>query len=412
MEAARHHSVKGYRFSGPNKAAARPCLRWLPIPRVMLVPLPLIDVVCLGHPLDPRTWSGTPANLCAVLQRRGALGATIDSEAYFARPLVVGVKLISKLYYAGSRYLRLGKLERPLRAGQVRRNLRGGGVHHVLHLNAHALPDSDPRVAGGARRDYLLTDTTWDLWRKYATDMDSVNPRLAADAERLERVAYHQMAHIFAIGAYLKSNLVEHYGVPADKITVVGSGRGAITPYTGPKDYGNGAILFIAKERFGDKGGDALLAGFRLARQTNPNLTLTLVGSDDYLRLASPADNIMAHGRLPLPELQALFNRASLYAMPSCNEPWGLVYLEALACQTPIMGLRRLSIPEITRDGRYGFCLETTEPREIAAALLEAFSDPARLATMGEEGQRFSLENFTWERTVDRILEVVSSGDA
>ena len=97
-----------------------------------------LNVVCLGHPLDPRTWSGTPANICAELARRSALGATIDSEAFFPRPLVLGVKVLSKLYYAGSRYLRLGKLERPLRAAHVRRSLPPSGVNHVLHLNAHA----------------------------------------------------------------------------------------------------------------------------------------------------------------------------------------------------------------------------------------------------------------------------------
>jgi glycosyltransferase involved in cell wall biosynthesis len=371
---------------------------------------PSLCVVCLGHPLDRRTWSGTPVNLCEELKRRGALAATIDSEDYFPRPLVLGAKVFSKLYYAGSRYLRLGRPERVLRARHVRRCLPASGISHVLHLNAHALPDNGPKKdAGCQRRDYLFTDTTWNLWRQYATDMDSVNGRLDRDAEALERIAYHQATHIFAISAYLKRNLTEHYGVSPDKITVVGTGRGAIVPFLGEKDYSNGTILFVAKERFRDKGGEALLAGFRLARRTNPALNLTIVGSDDYHGLAVAGENITTHGRLPLPELQNLFNRASLYAMPAQNEPWGLVYLEALACKTPILGLDRLSIPEITRDGRLGFCLESTEPEVVAAALLQAFSDPARLAAMGEEGHHYSVENFSWERTVERILEVVSA---
>lgn len=219
------------------------------------------------------------------------------------------------------------------------------------------------------------------------------------------RVGYHQFDHIFAIAEHAKTSLTEHYGVPADRISVVGTGRGIIKPFTGEKDYAKGGILFVAKERFEDKGGQLLLDAFRIARDQNPDLQLWLVGDPRLRETAGNDSRVQVFGFLPIEELQALFDRASLFAMPAPREPWGLVFLEALSCRTPILGLARGAIPEITQNGRFGFSVETASAEVIAQAILQAFSDPSRLVVMGKEGQHHVLERYTWEKVVDRILE-------
>ena len=251
-------------------------------------------------------------------------------------------------------------------------------------------------------------DGTWNLWRAYASDRAAISVRLSRDIEELDRASYHAVDHIFTIGEYVRQDLITTYGVPAGKITTVGSGRGGILPYHGSKDYGNGHILFVAKDRFVDKGGENLLAGFALAHQRHPALRLVLAGREEYLQRAADQPGVTAYGHISLAELQALFEGASLFAMPAVNEPWGLVYLEALSCRVPILGLRRLSLPELTGNGRYGFCLETAEPAEIADTLCRAFADPAALAAMGAAGQAFCLDTFTWEHTVRRIVETIA----
>jgi glycosyltransferase involved in cell wall biosynthesis len=115
-------------------------------------------------------------------------------------------------------------------------------------------------------------------------------------------------------------------------------------------------------------------------------------------------------GFVSVEELQELFNTHSLFLMPALNEPWGLVYLEAMACKMPIMGLTRNSFPELSGHGKYGFAIDEADPAMLAHALVEAFRNPERLKEMGEQGQRFCLSTFSWNKTVDRILEVVQSG--
>jgi glycosyltransferase involved in cell wall biosynthesis len=116
-------------------------------------------------------------------------------------------------------------------------------------------------------------------------------------------------------------------------------------------------------------------------------------------------------GFIPLNDLQELFNTHSLFLMPALNEPWGLVYLEAMACKMPIMGLNRNSFPEISGCGEYGFILEEETSDEIANSIVDAFKNLEKLEEMGKKGQIYCLENFSWTKTVDRILEVVNRGE-
>lgn len=367
-----------------------------------------LNVCSLGDPLSPRTWSGTPAHLCRVLRDTGHLAGTLDTETYLPHWPRLAWKVVSKLYYAGSRYVRLGRLERASRARRVHAVFPPGreDAADILHLGTHDLP---PVPAGTRRqRHYLFIDGTWNLWRQYATDQAPVSPRLARDIEELDRQSYAAADHIFTIGGYVRQDLITTYGVPDEKVTAIGSGRGGISPYHGEKDYAGGHILFVAKERFEDKGGGKLLAGFALARERNPALRLVLAGREEYVALAAGYPGVTGYGHVPFAQLQSLFEQASLFAMPATNEPWGLVYLEALACRTPVLGLRRLAMPEITGEGRYGFCLENAGPGEIADTLVHAFADPTVLARMGTEGQAHCLSTYTWENTVGQLVEKIT----
>ena len=369
--------------------------------------LKTIAICSKGDPRSPRTWSGTPAALCRSFEAAGVRVEGVNCYGQAPRPIELGLKVLSKLYYLNSRYARLGRIEHPWRARRASALLsQAAETDHVLHL--HALDSlSLPIKRDGNKQHSIVLDTTWNLWRRYCTDVFRVSSRLADDADRMERAVFHAAAHCFPLSDYVARDLIEHYGVPAEKITVIGTGRGALLPYDGPKDYGNGSILFAAKERFIDKGGALLLQAFQIAHGQNANLSLTIVGRPEYEAQFRDIDGVTARGHVTLEELQSLFNQASLFAMPAVFEPWGLVYLEALACKTPVMGLRDHALPEITRNGRYGFCLENNSAEAMAEALLDAFTDPLRLERMGSEGQKHCLAHYTWEKTVERILTVL-----
>lgn len=344
-----------------------------------------------GDPRDAQTWSGTP---CALLQAfEGAGVSVIPVNARLDRAQRAACKIAQRaLRFSGP--VPRGPLARLIASRKVTAACRSAGISTILHTSTLDLPLS-PRSED--LRRFIYCDSTWNLYARFALDLPRYTRSSVAVYERMEAAAFRQARHLFPISNYVRDNLASHYQVDARSITAVGTGRGKIAPFTGAKDYARGHILLVTKDRFAEKGGRLLLDGFSLAAAKNPSLKLVLAGP-----AAEQCDrpNVTVTGRLPWDELQRLFQNASLYAMPAFNEPWGLVYLEALACKTPLLGLARNSIPELTHQGLYGFMVERPEPTLVADALLCAFSDPRRLERMGLDGQKFCLENFSWARTV------------
>mgnify|MGYP001011499650 CR=1 FL=1 len=139
---------------------------------------------------------------------------------------------------------------------------------------------------------------------------------------------------------------------------------------------------------------------------------LVIAGQQNYPDLYGRLPGVTAHGRITLEKLQELFQQADLFAMPALYEPWGLVYLEAMSCRVPVLGLRRQALPEITDEGRLGFLCAEAEPSLLAEVILDAMSDAERLRRMGVAAQERCLAHYTWEKTVERMLAVMRRGAA
>lgn len=356
-----------------------------------------------GDPRSRRTWSGTPANFCAELERRGRLGATFDSGAYAPPPLRMLGRAASKAFYGWSRYVRYGAVERPWAAREVARQMDRSSEEMLLHFTCSDMP-AEP--GSRAVKHLIFCDSTWELYTRAATDRARIDRRLWRDAERLDERSYAQAAHIFTVAEYVRENLHARYQVPLARITAIGTGTGIIKPYFGPKDYTKPTLLFVAKERFEDKGGTLLLQAFARLLAQMPEARLVLVGDEKWAQHVGRIPRVEVHGFIPLPDLQRLFEEAALFVLPGYNEPWGLVYLEAMSCQTPVLGLRRNAIPELTRHGEFGFSLAEPDAGALADLLFEALSDPERLRRMGQAAQAYVLAEMTWEKAVERMLAV------
>ena len=353
-----------------------------------------------GEPKNPKTWSGTPSNIARELEQCGIEVRGIDTGLGKAEK--IKYRLMHLVSGYGSNQSR-GRGSRTRSAEIVQQQIKSLNCNRVLHTSTLDLPapQSDRNL-----KHYLFCDTTWNLWSQYVTNIDGYSTKAKQLYERLEREAYAQIEHFFVTAEYVGQNLRQHYQIEAEKITVVGTGRGKIASLQQPKQP-EPYILLVAKERFEDKGGFLLLDGFELARQQNLDLKLVIVGQDKYQQLVGARQNVVVRGFIPWDELESLFHRAALFAMPALNEPWGIVYLEALACQTPILGLNRNSLPDITCHGKYGFLVDDPTPEAIAREIIAAFSEPEKLRQMGILGQEYCLKTFSWEKVARQIARVI-----
>jgi alpha-maltose-1-phosphate synthase len=118
---------------------------------------------------------------------------------------------------------------------------------------------------------------------------------------------------------------------------------------------------------------------------------------------------------IPRDDLIHLHSHASVFVCPSVYEPFGLVILEAMACDTAVVASRVGGIPEIVVDGETGFLvdLDPNDPDEFASALAEKIrlllDNPQRAGAMGEAGRRRVVQSFGWPSIAARTVDLYES---
>ena len=123
---------------------------------------------------------------------------------------------------------------------------------------------------------------------------------------------------------------------------------------------------------------------------------------------------------LPRDQVVAIESNATVFACPSVYEPLGIVNLEAMACEAPVVATATGGIPEVVVDGETGWLVDIEQvgdgtgtpvdparfEADLAAALTEAVADPERARERGLAGRRRAVEHFSWSAIGDRTLEV------
>jgi alpha-maltose-1-phosphate synthase len=122
---------------------------------------------------------------------------------------------------------------------------------------------------------------------------------------------------------------------------------------------------------------------------------------------------------VPRPAVVQLMTHASVFCCPSVYEPFGIVILEAMACEGPVVATATGGIPDVVEDDVTGLLVpfepnaDRTAPvdpdrfaDDLALRINELLSDPDRAREMGRAGRRRVLERFTWSAVADRTLDL------
>ncbi|MBN2350369.1 MAG: glycosyltransferase family 4 protein [Bacteroidales bacterium] len=212
------------------------------------------------------------------------------------------------------------------------------------------------------------------------------------------RIYAARMRYIFTFNEWTRQNLLQEFKVEENKVINIGFGANLL-PYNVAKDYNNGLILTVLRRGLEkNKGLLLLLEAFKIARKKNKKLRLAVVGTT-----LEAIEGVEYYEGFPREKTIELFRQASLFALPALFEPNGMVYIEALASRTPVLGLNRLAFPEFCGQGKYGYIVESN-PEKIAQTMVSALNDPDTLRLMGESGQQYVIKRFSWDIVVKTIL--------
>ncbi|MFO1010057.1 MAG: glycosyltransferase [Planctomycetota bacterium] len=177
------------------------------------------------------------------------------------------------------------------------------------------------------------------------------------------------------------------------------------------------SVVFTCVARFAPQKAHAdLLRGFAAARAAAPgrDLRLVLVGDDPFgdgrrraesvaRELDLGASVLFAGIRRDVPRVLAA---SDVFVMTSLWEGLGLVFLEAMATELPVLATRVSAVPEVVLDGATGVLVPPSDPRAVATAMVALAADPERRARLGLAGAARVRERFGLPRMVEETLAV------
>jgi glycosyltransferase involved in cell wall biosynthesis len=119
-------------------------------------------------------------------------------------------------------------------------------------------------------------------------------------------------------------------------------------------------------------------------------------------------DRVRFVGRTDRAATVALFQRAAVFVLPSRQEPFGIVNLEAMAAGTPVVATRVGGVVEFVEDGRCGLLVPPNDPRAMAGAIRNLWQQPELRERLAEAG-RARAKLLDWTGIEAQYREVYSS---
>ena len=122
-------------------------------------------------------------------------------------------------------------------------------------------------------------------------------------------------------------------------------------------------------------------------------------------------------------EVRQLYSHAAVFCCPSVYEPFGIINLEAAACETPVVASAVGGIPEVVVDGETGLLvpveLSVDDPMSpvdadrfelnLAGAINALMADPSAREVMGRAGRRRAVEHFGWGAIARQTADLYES---
>lgn len=168
-------------------------------------------------------------------------------------------------------------------------------------------------------------------------------------------------------------------------------------------------ILFTIGALLWWKGYDHLLKAMKIVQGKDKDIELWIAGTGaDAEAIKKMSEklglrNTKFLGYIRQEDVVKMYNKCDAFISASPEEPFGITYVEAMACGKPVIAANNAGPKEIVAKGT-GFLAKPRSASDLAGKILEAKGSD--LKGMGESARRHVIRNFTWERTVDSLMKI------
>jgi len=205
-------------------------------------------------------------------------------------------------------------------------------------------------------------------------------------------------------------------GVAEERIHVTGMGAILATRYDAAafraKHRIDGPMVLFVGQKFAYKNYEAVLAAAPLVWARWPDARFVFIGPrtrHSQRVFAGCSDSrIVELGAVGIEEKTSALAACDVFCMPSSQESFGGVFVEAWMMGKPVIGGDIPAVREVIADGVDGFVVPP-DPALIADRILALLADPAMAQRMGEAGRQKALAHFTWDKLAAKTLAVYES---
>ena len=253
-----------------------------------------------------------------------------------------------------------------------------------------------------------------------------------------EKTAYEAADAVISVSAGMRRDVLESYpDLDPDKVHVVKNGidTDEFRPDHGTDvvtglgiDPGRPSVAFVgritrqkglvhlvrAAQQFDADTQVVLLAG----APDTPEIAAEFEAAFAELQRQRSAPVIWVQDMLPRASVRQVLTHATVFACPSIYEPLGIVNLEAMACETPVVASAVGGIPEVVKDGMTGLLVPYDPARADDKGFIDAFEgefarkvnlitgDPKLAEQFGKAGRQRCIDEFSWAKIAQETVDV------
>ena len=257
----------------------------------------------------------------------------------------------------------------------------------------------------------------------------------------VEKTALEMADAVIAVSAETKRDIEKLFNVPSERIPIIYNGidlneyrkvettgtmkRFGIDPakpfllFVGRITRQKGIIHLARAIQYFDESFQVVLCA---GAPDTPEIAAEMKNVIDKARAGRP-DVIWIEEMLDKPSVIELYSHAAVFCCPSIYEPFGIINLEAMACETAVVATAVGGIKEVVVDGETGFLVpveqmsespfEPVDPdkfaRDLAAKINQLMANPEQREKFGVAGRKRAEEKFSWSSIAKETKKLYES---
>jgi len=212
---------------------------------------------------------------------------------------------------------------------------------------------------------------------------------------------------------------VSLYCKDLQKIKIINNGIASERIFQGEsrikQKYEKKKILLSVGDLIKQKGIDYVIRAFPQVLKKIPNLVYLVIGKGseekNLKRLTKELlleNYIIFLGQQPYQKVMEYMSICDLFVLPSWNEGFGVVYLEAMAHNKPVIGSMREGIEDVIHNGENGLVVRPKDVNSLRETILRVLENPEFGKQIGQRAGKLVREKFTWQKNAERVYGIYS----